>query len=46
MSTNYNSPVGAASATYRKAVNRIAETLHQEPSHSKYPELDFDIAIQ
>lgn len=39
------SPVGAASATYRKAVNGIAEALDQEPNHSKYPSLDFESAL-
>lgn len=41
-----NSPVGAASATYRKAVNGIADALNQEPSHSKYPSLDLDTALE
>ncbi|MFZ6780421.1 hypothetical protein ACO0LD_26625 [Undibacterium sp. Ji83W] len=40
------SPVAAASATYRKAVNDIAEALDQEPSHSMYPSLDFETAIE
>lgn len=40
------SPVVAASATYRKAVNGIAEALEQEPSHSKYPTLDFQSALE
>jgi hypothetical protein len=38
--------VAAASATYRKAVNGIAEALDQEPSHSKYPSLDFEAALE
>lgn len=41
-----NSPAGAASATYRKAVNGIADALKQEASHSKYPSLDFDVALE
>jgi hypothetical protein len=41
-----NLPVKASSATYRKAVNRIADALNQEPSHSKYPSLDFDAALE
>lgn len=41
-----NSPVGAASATYRKAVNGIADALNQEPSYSKYPSLDLDAALE
>jgi hypothetical protein len=41
-----NSPVGAASATYRKAVNGIAEALDLEPSHSKYPSSDFEAALE
>ena len=40
------SPVGAASATYRKAVNGIAEALDVEPSHSRYPSLDFEAALE
>lgn len=40
-----NSPAGAASATCRKAVNGIADALNQEPSHSKYPGLDLDAAL-
>jgi hypothetical protein len=39
-------PVAAASATYRKAVNGIAEALDQEPSHSRYPSLDFEAALE
>ncbi|NYE61994.1 hypothetical protein FHW58_003201 [Duganella sp. 1224] len=39
-------PVGAASATYRKAVNGIAEVLEIEPSHSRYPSLDFEAALE
>ena len=41
-----NSPVSAASATYRKAVNGIAEALDQEPNHSQRPSLDFDAALE
>lgn len=41
-----NSPVGAASATYRKVVNGIADALDQEPVHSKYPSLDLDAALE
>jgi hypothetical protein len=40
-----NSPAAAASATYRKAVNGIAEALDHEPAHSKYPSLDFEAAL-
>lgn len=36
----------AASATYRKAVNRIAEVLDKDPDHSRYPSVDFDAAIE
>ena len=39
------SPVGAASATYRKVVNGIAEILDQEPNHSRYPSLDFEAVL-
>jgi len=38
-----HSPVAAA-ATYRKAVNGIAEALDKEPTNSKYPSLDFEAA--
>jgi hypothetical protein len=41
-----NSPVSASSATYRKAVNGIAEALDQEPSHSSRPSLDFEDALE
>lgn len=41
-----NSPISAASATYRKAVNGIAEALDQEPTHSSHPSLDFEIALE
>ncbi|MDQ6974257.1 MAG: hypothetical protein Q9M10_05185 [Mariprofundaceae bacterium] len=40
-----NSPMGAASATYRKAVNKIANVLDKDPNHSRYPSLDFDEAL-
>jgi len=40
-----NSPVGAASATCRKAVKEIADALDQEPSHTKYPSLDLEAAL-
>ena len=39
------SPVGAASATYRKVANCIAEILDQEPYRSRYPSLDFEAAL-
>lgn len=38
--------VKAASATYRNAVNGIANALDQEPSHSKYPSLDLETALE
>ena len=41
-----NSPISAASATYRKAVNGIAEALDQEPNHSRHPSLDFEAALE
>jgi len=41
-----NSPISAASATYRKAVNGIAEALDQEPNHSSRPSLDFEAALE
>lgn len=41
-----NSPVSAASATYRKAVSGIAEALDQEPGHSRYPSLDLEAALE
>lgn len=40
-----DSPTGAASATYRKAVNGIAEVLDKDPNHSRYPSLDFEEAL-
>lgn len=39
-------PVGASSATYRKAVNSIAEVFDLEPSHSRYPSFDLEAAIE
>jgi hypothetical protein len=41
-----NSPISVASATYRKAVNGIAEALDQEPNHSSRPSLDFETALE
>ena len=41
-----NSPVSASSATYRKAVNGLAEALDQEPNHSSRPSLDFEAALE
>ncbi len=40
-----NSPKRAASATYRKAVNGIAEVLDKNPNHSRYPSQDLDMAL-
>jgi len=40
-----NSAVGASSATYRKAVNNIAEAIKSDPKHSKYPSDDLSIMI-
>ena len=34
------SPVGASSATYRTAVNEIADAIKTEPNHGKYPSDD------
>lgn len=36
-----DSSVGAASATYRKAVNGIANAIKTDPRHTKYPSEDF-----
>jgi hypothetical protein len=36
-----DSSVGAASATYRKAVNGIADAIKTDPRHTKYPSDDF-----
>jgi hypothetical protein len=36
----------AASATYRKAVNKIAEALDKDPEHSRYPSADFETALE
>lgn len=41
-----NSSVAAASATYRKVVNDIAEVSDKEPTHSRYPRLDFEAALE
>ena len=38
-----NSSGAAASATYRKAVNTIAEALRIDPQHTRYPSEDLDI---
>lgn len=39
------SSAGAAPATYRKAVNGIADALGKDPVHSKYPGSDFEDAL-
>lgn len=36
---------GAASATYRKVVNKIAEALQIEPLHTRYPSDDLDFYV-
>lgn len=41
-----SSPIAAASATYRKAVNGIARTTNQKPNHTKYPSLDLEEALE
>ena len=33
---------GASSATYRKAVNKVAEVLRIDPNHTRYPSEDFE----
>lgn len=38
--------VGASSATYRKAVNKISDVLNLDPHHTKYPSEDFESAIE
>jgi hypothetical protein len=38
-------PAGAASATYRKAVNKIADALQIEPLHTRYPSEDLDVYV-
>jgi len=38
-----NSPVASASATYRKAVNTIADALRIDPQHTRYPSEDLDL---
>lgn len=40
------SPIGAASATYRKVVNGIASAVGQKPTHSKFPSEDFEAALE
>ena len=42
--TNRN-PSGGASATYRKAVNAIADALRIDAEHTKYPSEDLDAYI-
>jgi hypothetical protein len=39
---NPRDPIGAASATYRKVVNKIAKTLRVPPKHTRHPREDFD----
>jgi hypothetical protein len=34
--------IGAASATYRKAVNKVAQALRIDPNHTRYPSEDFE----
>jgi hypothetical protein len=41
-----NSPVVAASATYRKAVTGIATAVNKTPLHSRYPSVDLNVALQ
>ncbi len=43
--TNRNNPIAAASATYRKATNKIATTLGREPLHSRSPRQDFELLV-
>ena len=38
-----NSTAAVASATYRKAVNKIADALRIDPQHTRYPSEDLDI---
>ena len=40
-----NEGVKAASATYRKATNAIADTIGTEPEHTGYPKEDFEKII-
>lgn len=39
-------PTAAASATYRKAINEIAEAVGKDPEHSRYPRTDFEAALE
>ena len=39
-------PIAVSSATYRKAVNGIAEALDKDPEHSRYPSEDFQLALE
>lgn len=34
--------IGAASATYRKAVNKVAQAIRVDPNHTRYPSEDFE----
>ena len=43
--TNRNNQIAAASATYRKATNKIATTLGREPLHSRSPQQDFELLV-
>ena len=40
------SPVAASSATYRKAVNKVAKVLKEQPNHSRYPSDDFEEMVE
>jgi hypothetical protein len=39
---NSRDSVAAASATYRKATNRVAKKIRVRPKHTRYPSDDFD----
>lgn len=34
--------IGAASATYRKVVNKVAQALRVDPNHTRYPSEDLE----
>jgi hypothetical protein len=40
-----SNPKSAASPTYRKAVNKIADALQIDPLHTKYPSEDLDFHV-
>jgi hypothetical protein len=41
-----NTLVGASSATYRTAVNKVAKAIKRKPRHTRYPSKDLDDIVR